>query len=112
MRNLLFILLIGTSGRIWAQQVIGGLGRHVPEKPIIDSTLTVASFLADDEVLLTMTVDTLCRIGDVRVTRDNSDGCGILAVNWARSMELDLMKYYKFRCPREVLLRCRCIHDD
>jgi hypothetical protein len=112
MRNLFVALFMHLAGLTMGQIVHGGAGHIVAMRPTLDSTLTLSAALDNDEVLIALSTDSLCRIQDARIVRDIVDGCGSSAILMARSMELDIMKYYGFKCPREILLRCRCKFDD
>lgn len=112
MRYLLVVLFMNVVGLTNAQFVHGGTGRIVAMEPTLDSTLTLGTPLENDEVLITLSTDSLCRIQDARIVRDIVNGCGSSAMLTARSMELEIMKYYGFNCPREILIRCRCTFDD
>lgn len=112
MKPILFILASVTSGTLYSQSVLGDKRRYVPEKPILDSTINAATLLAEDEILLALNLDSLCRIRAVSIARDIDDGCGVQAIQWGETMELEVMRYYKFNCPPQVLMRCRCVFGD
>ena len=95
-----------------AQIVHGGPGRIVPENLTLDSALTASAILADDQILIKLDLDSLCRIVNVRVVRDIVNGCAGNEMIRARKMELEVMRYFRFDCPAETFIRCRCVFDD
>ncbi|MCU0319258.1 MAG: hypothetical protein MUE88_04190 [Flavobacteriales bacterium] len=112
MRYLLIVLFMNAVGLTSAQVIHGGAGRFVAMQPTLDSTITLSSALDADEILIAITTDSLCSIQNARIARDIADGCGNSALLRARSMEQEIMKYYGFKCPEEIFVRCRCTFDD